>query len=247
MTPGGRAAVEGELARHREARVTRVLRALRVPSSVWYYRPLEERRKPGPKPKPIPERFRERIKELAGTYPWWGFKRIAVIARREGLKIGNKRVYRIFQEEGLLQRPRVRAAEVYQAARLFELLPSAPNDLWQADVERQEALLNPAVIRGHRRAFVAANALKLRAALPGGRQEGRKAALTTTERVGTTRRSGFGKRDGKAYVRNQRPKAPQDCRQLEPGRSGLDCSAHPRPSWRGELPNRVTSPVGRLR
>ena len=96
MTPAGRAAVEGELARHPEARVTRVLRALRVPTSVWYYRPLEERQKPGPKPKPIPERFRERIKELAGRYPWWGFKRIAVIARREGLRIGNKRVYRIF-------------------------------------------------------------------------------------------------------------------------------------------------------
>jgi transposase InsO family protein len=43
-------------------------------------------------------------------------------------------VYQIFKEEGLLQRPRVRAAEVYQAARLFELLPSGPNDLWQADV-----------------------------------------------------------------------------------------------------------------
>jgi len=134
MTPAGRSAVEGELARHPAARLTRVLRALRVPTSVWYHRPVEERQKPGPKPKPIPEHLRERIKKLAGTYPWWGFKRIAVIARREGLKIGNKRVYQIFQEEGLLQRPRVRAAEVYQAARLFELLPSRPNDLWQADV-----------------------------------------------------------------------------------------------------------------
>jgi hypothetical protein len=33
----------------------------------------------------------------------------------------------------------VRAAEVYQTARLLELLPRAANDLWQADVERQEA------------------------------------------------------------------------------------------------------------
>ena len=134
MTPAGRAEVEGELARHPEARVTRVLHALRVPASVWYYRPVEERRTPGPKPKGIPERVRERIKQLAHKFPWWGYKRIAVIARREGLKIGNKRVYQIFKEEGLLQRPRVRAAEVYQAARLFELLPSRPNGLWQADV-----------------------------------------------------------------------------------------------------------------
>ena len=35
---------------------------------------------------------------------------------------------------GLLQKRRVRSAELYQAARLFELLPSTPNGLWQADV-----------------------------------------------------------------------------------------------------------------
>ena len=36
--------------------------------------------------------------------------------------------------------------------------------LYVADSVRQEALLNPAVMEGHRRAFVAASALKLRAA-----------------------------------------------------------------------------------
>ena len=35
---------------------------------------------------------------------------------------------------GLLQKRRVRRAELYQAARLFEPLPSGPNELWQADV-----------------------------------------------------------------------------------------------------------------
>ena len=34
----------------------------------------------------------------------------------------------------MLHKPRVRQAEVYQAARLFELLPAGPNELWQADV-----------------------------------------------------------------------------------------------------------------
>lgn len=134
MTPQTRAALSEELTRCPEARVTRVLRALRVPTSVWYHRPVEARQPPGPKRKPVPEHLQEHIKRLAHLYPWWGYKRIAVIARREGLRIGNKRVYQIFQEEGLLQRPRVRAAEVYQAAKLFELLPSGPNDLWQADV-----------------------------------------------------------------------------------------------------------------
>src|SRR3954453_19144229 len=54
-----------------------------------------------------------------------------------------------------------------------------------------------------------------------------EAALTTTGRASTARWSGSGKRDGKAYVRNQRLNAPQESHQLEPGGSGLDCSAHP--------------------
>jgi transposase InsO family protein len=38
------------------------------------------------------------------------------------------------RDHGLLQKPRERAAELHQAARLFELLPQHPNDLWQTDV-----------------------------------------------------------------------------------------------------------------
>jgi transposase InsO family protein len=40
----------------------------------------------------------------------------------------------VFKAAGLLQKRRVREAALYQAARLFELLPSKPNELWQADV-----------------------------------------------------------------------------------------------------------------
>src|SRR3954449_455294 len=54
-----------------------------------------------------------------------------------------------------------------------------------------------------------------------------EAALTTTGRASTVRWPGSGKRDGKAYVRNQRLNAPQESHQLQPGGSGLDCSAHP--------------------
>jgi hypothetical protein len=40
----------------------------------------------------------------------------------------------------------------------------AVNEKWCGDLDRHEALTNPAVMKGHRRALVAANALKLRAA-----------------------------------------------------------------------------------
>lgn len=39
--------------------------------------------------------------------------------------------------------------------------------------------------------------------------------------------TGPGKQDGKAYVRNQRPKASQVSQQLEPDRSGLQSNAYP--------------------
>jgi transposase InsO family protein len=71
---------------------------------------------------------------LAEQYPWWGYKRIAVIARRLGVGVSNKQAYRVMKDAGLLQKRRVREAELYQSARLFELLPAGPNDLWQADV-----------------------------------------------------------------------------------------------------------------
>ncbi len=82
----------------------------------------------------MPEELAQSIKRLAEHYPWWGYKRIAVIARREGLRITDKQVYRVFKAYGLLQKKRVREAALYQAAWLFELLPQAPNELWQADV-----------------------------------------------------------------------------------------------------------------
>lgn len=52
-----------------------------------------------------------------------------------------------------------------------------------------------------------------------------KAALTTTGRTSTVRWSGPGKQDGKAYVRNQRFKAPKVTHQLQSGRYGLGSSA----------------------
>jgi putative transposase len=94
----------------------------------------EEPKKPGRKPKPVPEALAVAIRQLAEQYPWWGYKRIAVIARRLGIGVSSKQAYRVMKEAGLLQKRRARLPELYQAARLFELLPQGPNELWQSDV-----------------------------------------------------------------------------------------------------------------
>ncbi len=115
-------------------RLSRVLKALGIARSVWYAKRAENPKKPGRKPKPVPEALAQAIRALARQYPWWGYKRIAVVARRAGLAVSNKLVYRVFKAHGLLQKPRLRQAALYQAARLFELLPAGPNQLWQTDV-----------------------------------------------------------------------------------------------------------------
>ena len=48
--------------------------------------------------------------------------------------MSNKPVYKVMKAAGRLQKRRARKAELYQAARLFELLPKGARELWQADV-----------------------------------------------------------------------------------------------------------------
>lgn len=118
----------------RPARLKQLLGWLGIARSSWYVRPAPAPARPGRRPKIIDPQLVAGIEALAHRYPWWGYKRIAIIARREGLAVTNKQVYRIFKAAKLLQKPRVREAALYQAARLFELLPARANDLWQADV-----------------------------------------------------------------------------------------------------------------
>jgi HTH-like domain len=115
--------ISAECSRHPQARLTWVLSILGLARSVWYAKPVAERKEPGRKPKGVSEELAARIKALAEAYPWWGYKRIGVMARREGLGISNKQVYRVFKAYGLLQRKRVREAALYQAARLCPKRP----------------------------------------------------------------------------------------------------------------------------
>jgi putative transposase len=131
-----RAAVAAEFTEQKALRRTRVLRALGVAASSWY-RPAviaEQRRRPGPPPRAIPEAVRQAVVETATTNPWYGYKRIAVMCRRAGQVVRDPQAYRVMRDAGLLQKRRSREPELYQAAKLFELLPRRPNDLWQMDV-----------------------------------------------------------------------------------------------------------------
>ncbi len=118
------------------ARATGVLLALSIPTSSWYRKPVSEgeRRRPGPKPKPIPKEVCDAVMTMATENPWYGYRRIAVMCRRDGQVVTDRQAYRVMKLHDLLQKRRPYKAEVYQASKLYELLPTGPNELWQMDV-----------------------------------------------------------------------------------------------------------------
>lgn len=123
------------------ARLTHILQWLSIQTSSWYHaaKPPDQRKRPGPAPQPLPESLENAVVAMATANPWYGYKRIAVMCRREaaanrGPSVTNRQCYCVMKKHGLLQKPKSRAAELYQAAKLFELLPTGPNELWQMDV-----------------------------------------------------------------------------------------------------------------
>lgn len=119
-----------------QARLTRVLKDLGVASSSWYRPavPAEPRKRPGPLPRGVSPEVTGWVLSMAWANPWYGYKRIAVMCRRAGQAVRNRDAYRVMKAHGLLHRRVPREAELYQAAKLYELLPNGPNELWQMDV-----------------------------------------------------------------------------------------------------------------
>lgn len=75
---------------------------------------------------------REQLNRLATERPRFGYRRLAVLLHREGLTINHKRVFRIYQEEGLAVR-RKRRKRRAQAPRERLAAATAPNQRWSMD------------------------------------------------------------------------------------------------------------------
>jgi len=103
--------------------VRRATRLVGLSRSRWHYRPRRPLRDA-----PI----RARLEELATERPRFGYKRLHVLLRREGIAVNLKRVYRLYREERLLVRPhrsRKRTAE----PRVPLPAPTGPNERWGMD------------------------------------------------------------------------------------------------------------------
>ena len=78
------------------------------------------------------DELRQRIRELAGNRPRYGYRRLTVMLRREGRKVNTKRVYRIYREENLgVRTARRKKRGTHLRVPLPE--PTRPNQRWSMD------------------------------------------------------------------------------------------------------------------
>jgi putative transposase len=114
--------------------------------------------------------MRELFDEAEGNY---GVPRMYKALRKAGIVVNRKKVRRLMRRHGMAGRHRRRRCRTtfpgpdgYQIPDLIgrRFAPGPPDVAWVQDIERHEAFLNLAVVKGHRHRFVAASRLKLRAA-----------------------------------------------------------------------------------
>ena len=78
------------------------------------------------------EKFANKIKKIAHEKRRFGYRRIHMVLKREGLKINHKKVYRIYTELGLKVRKRKHRRKAV-GERKVEALITKPNQRWALD------------------------------------------------------------------------------------------------------------------
>jgi transposase InsO family protein len=79
--------------------------------------------------------LREEVRQLAGKHPRFGYRRIAMLLRRQGHRVNDKKVHRLWREMGLqvpVRRRRWRHAGSHQNA-CDRRVAQHPNDIWAYD------------------------------------------------------------------------------------------------------------------
>lgn len=82
---------------------------------------------------PFNAMLRDRIKSIAAARVRYGYRRIGVLLRREGLKINDKRVYRLYALEGLSLRAKLPHRRRAATPRSQRFVPEAVNEIWSMD------------------------------------------------------------------------------------------------------------------
>jgi putative transposase len=79
-----------------------------------------------------PEQLVAKLRELATLRPRWGYRRLHILLKREGVEVNHKRVFRLYRLEGLAVRRRLRK-RLASALRTVLPPPTGPNERWSMD------------------------------------------------------------------------------------------------------------------
>ena len=103
----------------------RACRLVKIHRSVARYKPRRE----------APTELLTRLRELASERRRYGYRRLAVLLRREGFVVNHKKVYRLYRDEGLAVRRvrRRKRKKLAGAERVIPSLPESRNQCWSMD------------------------------------------------------------------------------------------------------------------
>ena len=73
------------------------------------------------------------MRELAQVRVRYGYRRIHVLLRREGVRLGKHSVYRLYREEQLQLRSKLPRRRKSQVQRLERFRPQAAGEVWSMD------------------------------------------------------------------------------------------------------------------
>jgi putative transposase len=79
------------------------------------------------------EVLQRRLRELAGMYVRYGYRRLTVLLRREGWHVNAKRIYRLYREEELIVRTKQRRKMARRQRAVTTAIATWPNQRWSMD------------------------------------------------------------------------------------------------------------------
>jgi putative transposase len=103
--------------------IRRACQALPVDRSTYHYRSKRTGQAP----------LLKRIREIAETRVRYGYRRIHVLLKREGWRVNEKRVWRLYRELGLQLRNKSPKRRMKANLRQDRMTAARPNDVWAMD------------------------------------------------------------------------------------------------------------------
>jgi putative transposase len=82
--------------------------------------------------RPPQDALRMRLRELAASRVRFGYRRLTVLLRREGWRVNPKRIYRLYAEDGLTVRTKLRK-KLARRSRVATPRATRPNEKWSMD------------------------------------------------------------------------------------------------------------------